>query len=158
MQLDPSTGGADVNAQMVGENPVPDWVNEAAGEISYHIPATASVVDAFFTVVNAQPTWPLFGARTENEGTWSVGVDVLIFGHWVVEGELPDFEPQDTPDAWDELVLALGDMFGAIGVGLIAVIVIIVLVIIIMLIRIMNKSKGAPASGKRGYLDRKALS
>ena len=159
MQLAPSTGGVSVPSDAIGTNPVPLWVTEGSSLIDYHIPVTHSEVLSYLTVTYAQPSWPLFGARTEQEASWNIGVDVLVFGHWVVEGELPDFQPQDTPDAWDELVLALGDMFGAIGVGLIAIIVIIVLVIIIMLVRIMSKSRSSDSSRpqRRKFLERRAV-
>ncbi len=159
MQLNPSTGGVSVPSDAIGINPIPDWVSDGSSLIDYHIPVTHSEVLSYLTVTYAQPSWPLFGTRTEQEASWNIGVDVLVFGHWVVEGDLPDFEPQDGPNVWDDLVLALGDIFGAIGVGLIAVIVIVVLVIVFMLIRIFNSNRKPDTSRpqRKKFLERRSV-
>lgn len=159
MQLSPSTGGVEVPTVGIGENPVPAWINEAAGEIDYSIPSTSSVVVSKLTVSTAAPNVPLFAPREENEGSWTIGVDVLVFGKWVVEGELPDFDPQDDPTIWDDFLLSIQNLLGAVGMVIFGVIIVVVLIFILLIVRALRagregggskggKSKGGASTGR----------
>lgn len=149
IQVQPSSGGAEPQSYTRGTNPVPEWINEAAGEISYNIPSEASIVDSQFVVTKAKPNTPLFQPREENEASWEVGIDVLIFGKWSVEGELPIFEPKDAPTFFDDFFIDLSNLIGA-GFMSLAILGIIGIVIFIIFFFIMRGWRGGSGGSGGG--------
>ena len=150
IQVSPSTGGAEPSSSTHGTNPVPAWINEAAGEISYNIPSQASVVHSEFVVTKAVPNLAFLAPREENEATWNVGVDVLIFGKWSVEGELPDFDPKDAPNILDEFFNSVGNLVGGITMSLVILGVIAFAILVVVFIIMRGLKGGGGKKGKSG--------
>jgi len=161
MQVSPTVGGASVDGERVGTNPIPDWVDESlgTGKIDYHIPDNANAVQVWFTVDYAQPalSWP-FNTRTEQEASWQVGVDVLVFGYWSVTNDPPAWTPFDFPAMWDAFLADLSAFLGVTGWLVFGIIIVLVLVIVFMIVRVLKGGRVGRTSplSSTGWIHRKS--
>ena len=148
MELSPSSGSVSIPSDQIGTNPVPSWVTSAG----FHVDEQRSAVISYLSVIKAAPTVPFLSARQENEATWNIGVDVLVFGHWVVEGELPPIDPIDEPNPIDEIIEGFSSFLGSLGVSvtIIMVIAVIGLILIFIILRMLKgggRRRGSSGAG-----------
>lgn len=144
MQVSPTVGGRSIDGERIAGEPVPEWVHDSVGTggINYQIPDTADIVQVWFTVDVAQPALSFpFNVRTEQEASWQVGVDVLVFGYWKVTNDPPPFDPLDFPAMWDAFLEDLGAFLGTVGWLVFGGIIIVSLVIVFMIIRTVKGGK-----------------